>query len=627
MKKIFGVLLSAILVTIVLAPVFMSAVSAADQDDMGTGGDAGNTISEAAQFSISKTGTGHVDAGDSADFYQFVALENYLLRVEVVPAGHFTIEVYNIDKNLVAQGTENLTLLSPVINTSGYCYVAVKYLHEGYTDYTLTITQSETQIRNSLSNPLPHNDMGTGADASDEVAFPTKISPGSGTGYLDAQDNLADRYWDDFDYYSVYASSGQTITATITPGTGLDIEIQILDPTSGGGPYEYATSGSSKSVSKTTMSSGYYIIYVSRVSGSGYYSLTVSTGGAVNINDMGTGGDAGDTYSAAALVSPGTGTGYLGESDMIDVYKVAVSSGQLLSVTVVPPSDADFNLTIYDGLVPMASSSKGVGQTDSADVTAALSGYLYIWVTQVSGSGNYTMTVAVSSATSGKTENGGTAPAAATATAVTVDISSHSAGESISVGENGVASITITSATASGATAMTVNFEATKPVKTISVVTTAAATSVSVQAEQLSTKPATIAADPTDVEPGIVVSHYLELSVTPAGATAVSVENATVEFKVEKAWLNSNNIDPATVVLMRYSGGQWSKLPTSASATPEDSTYKYYTANTPGFSTFAVAGKAAVASPSSSTLLIIAGVVILVAIVAVAAVATRFRKP
>jgi PGF-pre-PGF domain-containing protein len=327
---------------------------------------------------------------------------------------------------------------------------------------------------------------------------------------------------------------------------------------------------------------------------------------------MGTGGDAGSTNDTAATISQGSGTGYMGGT--VDVYKIAVSSGQTLSVTMTPPSDANYDLTIRDSSVALDQSTNGVGQTESADTTAVSSGYLYIWVSKASveegDNHNYALTVTV-------TESSG-ATTTTTPAAVSVTNISSSVGQTISVAENGVTSITVTSATA-----MTVNFETAQPVKSISVTTSGAASSVSVQAEQLSAKPSAVT-DPTTVDSGIIVSHYLDLSVTPTAATSVSVESATVEFKVTKSWLTANNIDPATVKLMRYSGG-WTEL--STSATTEDATYKYYSATTPGFSTFAVTGKAAAAAPSDSTMLIIAGAVILIVIIAAAVFVTKFRKP
>lgn len=201
------------------------------------------------------------------------------------------------------------------------------------------------------------------------------------------------------------------------------------------------------------------------------------------------------------------------------------------------------------------------------------------------------------------------------AAALVENISTH-VGEVISVGENGVASVTVQSTQA-----VVVNFEEAQPVKTISVTTSVAIEKISVQSQQLAQKPAAIP-EPTAAVPGLVVSHYLEITVTPTAATAVQVENAVIEFKVQKSWLSGNNIDPATVKLLKYENGQWVELPTTATGA-EDATYKYYSATTSGFSTFAVAGKTA---PSALTLILLTAVVAVVAIgIVIAVVKLRSR--
>jgi len=320
-------------------------------------------------------------------------------------------------------------------------------------------------------------------------------------------------------------------------------------------------------------------------------------------DDMGSGGDAGDTISNAVLINfPASGTGHVDATDPFDYYKVYISSGQTARIDLTP-SDENLYVEVFDNNEALIAEGQSC-----AIFSATYSGYYTFLVYYRYAGPGCTYSLEVINIT--LTENTG-AVTTTTPAAVSVSNISSSVGETISVAENGVSSIAVTSATS-----MTVNFETTQPVKSISVTTSAAASSVSVQAEQLSAKPSTVT-DPTTVESGIIVSHYLDLSVTPTAATSVSVENATVEFKVSKSWLSSNNIDSTTVALMRYSGGQWSKLTTAATGT-EDSTYKYYTATTSGFSTFAVTGKAASAGLDMTLLAAVVAVVAVVAIIGVA---------
>jgi PGF-pre-PGF domain-containing protein len=67
--------------------------------------------------------------------------------------------------------------------------------------------------------------------------------------------------------------------------------------------------------------------------------------------------------------------------------------------------------------------------------------------------------------------------------------------------------------------------------------------------------------------------------------------NPSIDFRVEKSWIQNKNIDKSLVTLDRYSDNKWDQLPTTLFG--EDDTYYYYTAKTPGFSPFAIIGKSA----------------------------------
>jgi PGF-pre-PGF domain-containing protein len=86
------------------------------------------------------------------------------------------------------------------------------------------------------------------------------------------------------------------------------------------------------------------------------------------------------------------------------------------------------------------------------------------------------------------------------------------------------------------------------------------------------------------------VHKYLNIWVGNAGfGNSKNIENAIVDFKVEKSWIQDKNIDKSSITLNRYSDTKWSALPTNLSG--EDDKYLYFTAETPGFSSFAITGK------------------------------------
>ncbi|WMW25862.1 PGF-pre-PGF domain-containing protein [Methanolobus sediminis] len=64
------------------------------------------------------------------------------------------------------------------------------------------------------------------------------------------------------------------------------------------------------------------------------------------------------------------------------------------------------------------------------------------------------------------------------------------------------------------------------------------------------------------------------------------IGDRVINFKVEKIWVEENNIDVSFITLCRYNSGEWDTL--STEATGEDEYYYYFTSTTPGFSPFAI---------------------------------------
>ncbi len=85
-------------------------------------------------------------------------------------------------------------------------------------------------------------------------------------------------------------------------------------------------------------------------------------------------------------------------------------------------------------------------------------------------------------------------------------------------------------------------------------------------------------------EPPLLVRTYL--SIESSG----EVENAAIQFRVSRDWLEQNNVDENTVKLLRLNS-EWQELPTTLIR--ESDLYLYYEATSPGFSMFAVAGQSA----------------------------------
>lgn len=124
-----------------------------------------------------------------------------------------------------------------------------------------------------------------------------------------------------------------------------------------------------------------------------------------------------------------------------------------------------------------------------------------------------------------------------------------------------------------------------------------ALTSAQITVAKLDSTPASVS-EPVSAEPAVKVYKYIEISHNIAEP---EIAAATIQFEIDKSWLDSNNIDPAKVVLNRYSSGKWAKLITSKTA--ESPAKVSYSAATPGFSVFAISGeqKAAASTAAGET--------------------------
>ena len=361
-----------------------------EQNDMGTGGDAGNSMSAATLISAG-SGTGYLDSTDTTDYYKVAVSSGQTVRVSMTPPSGSDFDLYIYDTNQSQVDSSNLggsqtDTVEATASASGYFYIYV-YHYSGSGTYSMTVTIT--------GGGATQNDMGSSADAGNSIGAATTIPAGSGTGYIDSTDAN--------DYYKVNITSGQTISVSMTPPAGSDFDLKLYDANQSQVDSSSLGGSQTDTVEDTASASGYFYIHVYRYSGSGIYSMTVTVSGGATQNDMGTGTDAGNTLSAATTIVAGSGTGYIDSTDPNDYYKINVTSGQTISVSMTPPSGSDFDLKLYDANQSQVdSSSLGGSQTDSVTCAATSSGYYYTCVHLWSGSGIYSMTVTV---TGGATQN------------------------------------------------------------------------------------------------------------------------------------------------------------------------------------------------------------------------------
>lgn len=127
-------------------------------------------------------------------------------------------------------------------------------------------------------------------------------------------------------------------------------------------------------------------------------------------NDCSLGSDASNTFSGANPISaPKSCSGYLDPSDKDDYYKLSVTSGSKIDVSLTSPSGTDFDLYLYDPNNNLKASSTSTNPTDSVSFVADSSGDWRVRIYQYSGSGTYSLSVTVTQPSQNDCGTGGDA--------------------------------------------------------------------------------------------------------------------------------------------------------------------------------------------------------------------------
>jgi len=112
------------------------------------------------------------------------------------------------------------------------------------------------------------------------------------------------------------------------------------------------------------------------------------------------------------------------------------------------------------------------------------------------------------------------------------------------------------------------------------------------------------------VEKNKIFLTYIKITTNVSNE---KISNAKIRFKVEKSWINANNIDPSKVFLYKLVDNNWVQLPTQKIS--EDANNIYYESTLDSFSIFVIAGEVKAGFPWHLVLIIII-VTIVIAITA-----------
>jgi len=211
------------------------------------------------------------------------------------------------------------------------------------------------------------NDLGYNCDAGNSIlkSLPIYVGepvqptvPGRGrTGQLNPGEGDRD------DWFLFTACQGQTVQLSLS--TAQDFGCSLVN-----------TEAAELAIPYTVEKTGLYFLHVFSRDGAeaGDYTLSISLQGQ---NDAGSGKDAGNTMTSALAVDAGSYTGYMAEWDREDWYRIQVSAGQGITVTVTPLEKSDYDIHLYNPSGQWVHSATYYGE-DTLTYNADVSGTWYV---------------------------------------------------------------------------------------------------------------------------------------------------------------------------------------------------------------------------------------------------------
>ena len=388
------------------------------QNDAGTGSDSGDSPTTATIISSSnQTLTGWIsDSWDGQDWYNISIPAATGISVSMsFPNGtssNTQLALIDSTGNYYVNYPNSPDSSSPYeVNSSAANVAGDSVFIRVYTtadegNYSLTITLFSTSGQPGSSQ----DDAGSGEDAGDTLGTALSVNMSGNTTTFQG---WVDENWDENDYFAIDVPMNWTSWASVSwNNSSADLDLYMYS--SSGSSLDYSASsfdnpeevsGNSSSIGGTTI---YYRVLV--YSGSGVdYNLTIgianlSASPAYNQNDANSGGDAGDVFSDALVLSANNSTyyGWISDSsDNDDIYSVSIPSGFAITADLSwNNSGNNFDLGLYDEAQSMIDSSLydnpetvSSGSTDVSNTT------VYILVQSSSGwwgnggEGDYTLNI------------------------------------------------------------------------------------------------------------------------------------------------------------------------------------------------------------------------------------------
>jgi hypothetical protein len=330
------------------------------ENDAGSGKDASGRFEDSSEVEegitsgmVDGTSDAYIRQGyDTVDCFRFQAGPEDLINVGFSSASTNVSHMALVDED--SNELANITSLDNQNNTLSH------YLdtgsHEGW--YYLKISQLLTYAPYSFYLDLSDQDEGgSGHDAPSDFEAAPEIVPGEYDGRIIGGDHS--------DFYSFDLPPGEIATVSLTSSSDANVTLydQDHEMTSSGqtmlgilDPLHFASGNESSPLTMFINVSSEVVVD---------YDLTLLL---VPQDDAGSGHDANGSFDSECRIGEGEASGFVGDDDLKDVFRVQVGPGMIINLTMFAYSLSPMQAAYYDSAGVLGFSMQGNGQNISGRI-------------------------------------------------------------------------------------------------------------------------------------------------------------------------------------------------------------------------------------------------------------------
>ncbi len=334
-----------------------------------------NPFNDAVEVFSGDVISGSMPGSGTDDLYEILLAPGEVLYVTLSGDAGTDFDLYAYEKIffwdeyiITGSATDTSSETMTFVAWEDTYYILNVYSYEGNGDYTLDLEIVDTISLDDGDNSI-------------SSAFP-----------LDSGDTISDglnEYYDEDDYYEIYVNQGDILYAFLEVPMDTDFDLYIYDSSGDILDYSEADYGNEE-LSIYAITGDYYYVNVWAYYGIGVYSLYVETfeGPSSDYNN--------DLDSSQEISDGAYLTDTLNEEiDTDDYYAIYLYAGDTITASMTGPSDADFDLYIYDDDGEIVAYSEEFTSSETIVYSAPYEGNYYVNPFAFEGFGTYILEVEI----------------------------------------------------------------------------------------------------------------------------------------------------------------------------------------------------------------------------------------